>query len=108
MISISDRGRFLFEQVIYAQLKTIHLLTATGELEAHGYAPKDLDPEQWADNEYPPIRWEFSAGDPVNVTGWAIKDAFDKELMRENFQEPQLIQHTGDKITVNILLRVMR
>ena len=76
------------------------------ELTGHGYQAKQIDLERWdlSTGEYPTLEWEFTADVPVEVKGYFITDAMGNIVMYENFQEPQTIQHTGDKIMVTIKL----
>jgi hypothetical protein len=76
------------------------------ELTGHGYSAIDLDLSKWnlETGEYPTLEWIFEADIPAIVGGYYIVNASDEIIMYEAFNEEQEIQHTGDKITIDIQL----
>lgn len=107
MISLSPYGAGLLVTSFTDKLRSAHLFVDDGEMKSHGYAPRLLTRTKWQDGNYPSLVWEFVAGDPVNVLGYFVSDKDDKMIFSELFDEPFLIQHNGDRITVDIKLTIL-
>lgn len=107
MINLSPHGQRLMLKGVTNPIKAIHLFVDSGELEGHGYSPKPIDPGSWDGPNYPPLVWEFSAGDTVNVVGYFVTDADGQMVFTENFDEPMKLEHNGDRITVHMRMRLI-
>lgn len=77
------------------------------ELTGHGYTSIRLDINDWNldTGEYPKLEWIFEADVPVDVKGYFVTNNAGDIIMFEEFKEPQTIQHTGDKISVDLALK---
>ncbi len=106
MITVTQYGHELMRNRIVSTFATIHLYTDNGELEGHGYGPKELKPALWSDGAYPEQVWTFEAGDPVDVLGYYISDKDGKIILSEQFNESYTIKNAGDVIVVQPVFRL--
>jgi len=84
---ISEIGERDFMLAIMDQMKSIHLITPTGEFTGQGYAPKKLDVKS-IDGQYPELVWTFTGGgEPQEIVGWYITNAKNDVLMSSFFKE---------------------
>jgi len=107
MINISPQGRTAFVKAITNTITSAHLYTEQSELDGNGYTSKPIESNRWLDGDYPELVWEFSAGAKQRVMGYFVRNDAGDLLFSEDFSEPYIIQHNGDRIGVSIRLNLL-
>jgi hypothetical protein len=78
------------------------------ELEGHGYADVNLDPDQWITDPgppalavYPKVTWTFNADPAAHVCGYYVLWTDSQRLAwSERFSRPQWVEYKDDNIAV--------
>jgi len=106
MITFSKYGKEEIQRHSLMPLVSAKLYVGEQELTGHGYEAKTLVLANWNLNTgvYPTLEWIFEADIPVDVEGYYITNAEGEIIIFEKFAEAQTIQHTGDKISIDITL----
>lgn len=105
MITFSKYGKQEIQRHSLMPLKYARLYVGEGEeLTGHGYSAIELKLNNWNldTGKYPKLEWIFDADTPTDVGGYFITNAAGEIIMWEAFNEAQTIQHTGDKIAVEL------
>lgn len=88
------------------QVARLFISETNEELTGHGYEAININLDKWnlETGEYPTLKWVFEADVPAEVGGYYITNSQGEIIMYETFPEVQEIQHTGDKISIDIRL----
>ncbi len=102
MISLSPKGKTELLSGMTDKMSSAHLMVNDGELEGHDYSPIKLVRTKWIEGRYPTMTWEFTAGNIEDVLGYYIVNKEGDLIFSELFDATYTIQHSGDRISVNI------
>lgn len=106
--TFSQFGKKEMQKHSLMPLQVVKLYVGEGEeLTGHGYEQQQLVLDSWnlSTGAYPTLEWIFEADVPADVKGYFVTNLAGDIIMFEEFEEPQTIQHTGDKITIDLALK---
>ena len=107
MITFSKYGKQEIQRSSLLPLVSAKLYVGEGEeLTGHGYEAITLEAANWNldTGAYPTLEWIFEADIPADVGGWFITNHAGDIIIFEAFAQAQTVQHTGDKISINITM----